>query len=59
MNSLKETLMERDGITSEEADDIISEARGELMDRLAEGDMPFDFCQEMFGLEPDYLLDLI
>jgi len=59
MNSIKRTLMDRDNISSSEADNLISEARDELYNRLAEGEMPFDFCEEAFGLEPDYLEDLI
>lgn len=57
--NLKEVLMNRDGLTSEEADEQIAEAREELMDRLSEGDMPFDICEDLFGLEEDYLLDLL
>jgi len=47
--------MRRDGITAEEADQLIADARIEFMERLADGDMPFDFMEEEFGLEPDYL----
>lgn len=57
--SLRDVLMERDGLTAEEADKQIAEATEELHSRLAEGDMPFDLCEEEFGLEPDYLEDLI
>jgi hypothetical protein len=53
--SLKKTLMRRDGITAEEADQLIADARIEFMERLTDGDMPFDFMEEEFGLEPDYL----
>jgi hypothetical protein len=57
--SLLKTLMERDGLSEQEAQDLIEEARAEMNDRLAEGDMPYDICEEYFGLEPDYLMDLI
>ena len=56
---IKEALMDRDKLTEEEAENCIKEARQELMERLSEGDMPLDICEEMFGLEPDYLDDLI
>jgi len=56
--SLKEVLMERDGLTSDEADDLIAEATKDLHTRLADGEMPFNICEEWFGLEPDYLMDL-
>lgn len=59
MYSIKKVLMERDEMTSDEADELINEAKEDLEDRLALGDMPFDICAEWFGLEPDYLDDLI
>ena len=59
MKTLKEVLMHRDGLSSEEADQQIAEARENLYQRLEEGEMPFDICEDEFGLEPDYLEDLI
>jgi len=59
MQSLKQTLMDRDNLTAEEADEQIAEAREEMLTRLEEGDMPFDICEEYFGLEPDYIMDLM
>lgn len=59
MNSLKKALMERDGLTEEQAQEQINNAREELMSQLENGEMPFDFCEEEFGLEPDYLEDLL
>ena len=59
MNDLKKTIMEMDGSTEEEAQIKINEAKDELNDRLADGQDCFDFCEEYFGLEPDYLIDLI
>jgi U3 small nucleolar ribonucleoprotein component len=57
--NLKKVLMERDNLTSEEAEKAIAEAAEELQARLANGEMPFDICDEFFGLEEDYLEDLI
>lgn len=51
--------MKRDKLTAEEADEQIAEAKEELRIRLEEGEMPFDICEELFGLEPDYLEELI
>jgi len=51
--------MSRDGLTSAEADEQILNARRELMRRIEDGEMPFDFCEEEWGLEPDYLEDLL
>jgi hypothetical protein len=53
--TLKEVLMKRDGLSSDEADELIQEASDEFYARLDEGEMPFDICEEYFGLEPDYL----
>ena len=53
--TIKQILMRRDGLDPEDADNLISEAREEFNQRLSEGDMPFDLCQEWFGLEPDWL----
>jgi len=51
--------MRRDGLSEEEAQDQINECRTDLFSRLEEGDMPFDIMEELFGLEPDYLEELI
>lgn len=57
--SIKEVLIARDGMEPEEADELIAECKNDLNVRLAEGEMPYDICQEYFGLEPDYLDELI
>lgn len=57
--SLKDVLMKRDGLSSEEADAQIKEAREELLQRIKDGDCPMDICEEFFGLEPDYLDELL
>jgi hypothetical protein len=61
MESLKEVLMQRDGLTSEQADERIKEASEDLQNRLEDEDeeLPFDFMGEEFGLEPDYLMELL
>ena len=59
IESIKAVLMRRDGMTEQEAEDLISEARADLEERIAEGEMPYDICQEYFGLEPDYLDELM
>jgi hypothetical protein len=59
MESIKEVLMERDGMTEEEAESEIESARDDLHERLAEGKMPYEICNEWFGLEPDYITELI
>jgi len=59
--SLKQVLMVRDEITSAQADELISEAREELTSLLEEGNMEDaeNICYDYFGLEPDYLIELI
>lgn len=52
-------LIERDGYSEEEAIGLVDLARNELYQRLEDGDMPFDICEEFFGLEPDYVEELI
>ena len=59
MQSIKEVLMERDGMTADEADTEIESAREDLHNRLADDEMPFNICGELFGLEPDYLFELM
>lgn len=61
MLSIKKTIMHRDGITAEEANTRIAEAKKALEQYLAEG-LIFEseeVCYEYFGLEPDYLFELI
>ena len=58
MSRLRDILVKRDKITEEEANDIIDLAKGDLLDRLAEGREPADICREWFGLEPSYIIDL-
>ncbi len=57
--TIKQILMQRDSLSAEEADDQIAEAKEELMKRLESGDDPSDICEEFFGLEPDYLMELL
>ena len=59
MQTIQQVLMVRDGISAEEADAEIEAAREDLFNRLEDGEMPFDICGDWFGLEPDYIEDLI
>ena len=59
MESIKDILMRRDGMTEEEAGELIEDATNDLHERLADGEMPHDICNEWFGLEPDYIMELI
>lgn len=55
MTELKRAIMKRDGLTSGEADDMITYAKF----RVEEGDDLEEVLQEEFGLEADYAFDLI
>jgi len=58
---IKEVLMRRDGMTTEEAEELIEQAREDLNERISTGDYfdAMDICEEYFGLEPDYLDELL
>lgn len=56
MNKLLEVLMRRDGMSRSEAEDAIAEARKAV---LEDGEDPEDILADEFGLEPDYVFDLL
>ena len=60
MSEIKKVLMERDGMTAIEANELIAEAKDQLMDYLDNGEeyLAEDICAEFFGLEPDYIMEL-
>ena len=59
MKSIKEVLLSQ-GMSPEEADELIEEARQDLLERIEDGDpSAHDICKEYFGLEPDYLMELL
>ena len=57
--SIIETLMRRDGLSKEEAETQVLAAYEDLKNRLDEGEDCFYICEEWFGLEPDYNIDLV
>lgn len=59
--SIKSILMKRDGLTAAEAAEEIKLAKETLAEYIAEGDTEsaFNICEECFGLEPDYLMELM
>lgn len=61
IETIKQVLMRRDGMSSEEADDLIASAKEALQEYLDDGDFfsAEDICAEFFGLEPDYIYELI
>ena len=61
MVSLKQTLIERDDITPEEADLRIADAKKLLSEYLSEDNLEEaqNIMEAEFGLEPDYIFDLL
>lgn len=59
MSKLTQTIARKEGIPELEAQERLKEVRDEFYERLGNGEMPFDIMEEHFGLEPDYLEDLI
>ena len=53
--TIVEILVRRDGMTRAEAKDMLEEAR----DRVAKGEDPEEILHDDFGLEPDYIWELI
>ena len=60
-SEIKKILMERDGVTEAEAIEQIEEAIETFNEYLESGDneSAHDICQECFGLEPDYLFEIM
>jgi len=61
MKTIKEILIERDGMSEAAADELIAEAREALQVAIEEGDFfeAENVCEDYFGLEPDYLMELM
>jgi hypothetical protein len=55
MLSLKVTLMQRDRISAREADKLIDEAKLRVLD----GADPEQVLRDDFGLEPDFIFDIV
>lgn len=53
--TIREVLMDRDGLTAHEADEEFNAALDDFHQRLDGGEMPHNICEEWFGLEPDYI----
>ena len=53
--SIKQILMRRDGMSADDAEELIAEAR----EAVAEGQDPEEVCCDYFGLEPDYIWELL
>jgi len=52
---IESILMRRDGMSADDARQALADARQCVLD----GDDPSDVLQDEFGLEPDYVFDLL
>jgi len=61
METIKEVLMRRDNMDEASADALIKEAKIEFNWLIAHGnfDEAEEICYTFFGLEPDYIMELI
>lgn len=61
MRTIKRVLMKRDSMSEEEAENLIQDAKKQLEEYLDDEDFysAENICKEFFGLEPDYLMELI
>ena len=61
MLSIVKVLMERDGLDKQEAEERVEEAREALESYIASGNLmdAEEVCSEYFGLEPDYIDELL
>lgn len=55
MKTITQILMQRDGMSREDARELIEELR----ERVLEGEDPEDLLHDELGLEPDYIWELI
>ena len=53
-NRVLSILMERDGITEQEATDLIDECREQMLETGSDAPV-----MELLGLEPDYIMDIL
>lgn len=59
--SILQILMRRDSMSQQDAEELIEQAKDELQELLIEGDLlaAEDICGNYFGIEPDYLIELL
>ena len=61
MNRIVEILMKRDDMTYDEAKNLVIETRDMMDEALVDGDTfeAESIFEEMLGLEPDYIMDIL
>ena len=55
MSDIIKILMERDGMERADAEDLLRDARREV----AQGSNPEEVLEDYFGLEPDYIFEVL
>jgi len=55
MERIADILVKRDGLSIEQALSRVKRAQKKFNRLLENGEEPYDFCHDEFGLEPDYL----
>jgi hypothetical protein len=58
-SEIRDILISRDQLYEEEAEELILQSMVDFRSKLSDGENMDDFCQDWFGLEPDYLEELI
>lgn len=61
MEHITDVLVRRDGVTEDEAEKQVADFRESIDDLIMEGDLCGieDALMNDFGLEPDYLMDIL
>lgn len=61
MDSIKEVLMRRDGLSEEDAQREVDDFREDIEDSIMSGNLEDieDALMNDLGLEPDYLMDIL
>ena len=59
VDSIASVLMARDNMTKQQAEELIEQAVADAKERLSAGEIPWDICEDWFGLEPDYSEELM
>lgn len=59
MDKIIKILMDRDGLTYNEAKEMYEETQEEIYEAIEDGDYVDDILLNNLGLEPDYIFDFI
>ena len=57
--TIKDILIRRDGMTEGEALDLIQQAKLDFEEGISNEEPDYNICEKWFGLEPDYIDELL